>query len=284
MEQDNNIEIFQENEIRKVWYNNEWYFVILDILEVLTNTKNAKQYWKDLKKRDPQLDKGGGKISTPLLVETKGGKQKLNCANTEGVFRIIMSVSSPKAEPLKMWLAEQGRRTIEETENPELLLERQIAIYKAKGYSDEWIERRVEATKARNRLTGEWKNRGVKEGQEYSILTATIAKGTFGLSPSEHADLKNIGNKNLRDHMTPLELIFTALGEETTRLLSIEKDAQGFNENYDTANEGGAITGKARENYEKNMKRKVVSKENFLPIPKDGKTNTLPENQIEPKK
>lgn len=265
MEQDNKIELFQDKEIRKVWHNEEWYFVIVDILEVLTNTKNAKQYWKDLKKRDPQLDKGGVKISTPLLVDTKGGKQQLNCANTEGVFRIIMSVPSPKVEPLKMWLAEQGRRTIEETENPELLTERQIAIYKAKGYSDEWIERRIEATKARNRLTGEWKSRGITEQKDFSILTATIAKGTFGLTPSEHAALKNIENKNLRDHMTPLELIFTALGEETTRLLSIQKDTQGYNENYEAASEGGIITGKARENYEKNMNIKVVSQENFLP-------------------
>lgn len=265
MEQDNRIEIFQEKEIRKVWHNEQWYFVIVDILEVLTNTKNAKQYWKDLKKRDPQLDKGGVKISTPLLVDTKGGKQQLNCANTEGVFRIIMSVPSPKVEPLKMWLAEQGRRTIEETENPELLTERQIAIYKAKGYSDEWIERRIEATKARNRLTGEWKSRGITEQKDFSILTATIAKGTFGLTPSEHAAFKNIENKNLRDHMTPLELIFTALGEETTRLLSIQKDTQGYIENYEAASEGGTITGKARENYEKNMNIKVVSQENFLP-------------------
>jgi DNA-damage-inducible protein D len=226
-----------------------------------------------MKKRDIQL--------SPICLKLKfiapdGKMRPSDCANTEGVLRIVMSVPSPKAEPLRLWLAQVGTERIQETENPELAIERAKELYKAKGYTEEWIERRIEATKARNRLTGEWKNRGVTEQKDYSILTATIAKGTFGLNPGEHAALKNIENKNLRDHMTPLELIFTALGEETTRLISIEKDTQGFNENYDAANEGGTITGKARENYEKNMKRKVVSKDNFLPPSKDNKTNNLP--------
>ena len=219
-----------------------------------------------MKKRDIQL--------SPICLKLKfiapdGKMRPSDCANTEGVLRIVMSVPSPKAEPLKLWLAQVGTERIQETENPELAIERAKELYKAKGYTEEWIERRIEATKARNRLTGEWKNRGVTEQKDYSILTATIAKGTFGLNPSEHAALKNIENKNLRDHMTPLELIFTALGEETTRLISIEKDTQGFNENYDAANEGGTITGKARENYEKHEKKSCF-KRKFLATFKRG--------------
>ena len=175
MEQNNKIVLFQEKEIRRVWHKDQWYFVILDVLEVLTNTKNSKQYWKDLKKRDPQLDKGGVKISTPLSIDTAGGKQKLNCANTEGIFRIIMSVPSPKAEPFKQWLAQVGKERIEEIENPEIGFERLRNIYRAKGYSEEWIGVRLESIDIRKQLTDEWKGRGVKEGLEYSILTAEIS-------------------------------------------------------------------------------------------------------------
>jgi hypothetical protein len=193
-----------------------------------------------------------------------------DCANTEGVLRIVMSIPSPKAEPLKLWLAEQGKRAIDETENPELLTERQRELYKAKGYTDEWIERRVHSIEARKRLTAEWQNRGIKESTEYSNLTATIAKGTFGLNPSDHAKLKGLNKESLRDHMTPLELIFTALGEEITRQKAIENDSQGYNENYDTAVQGGQIAGHLRKQAE-SKGVKVVSKENFLPKGDDKK-------------
>ena len=175
-----------------------------------------------------------------------------------------MSVPSPKAEPFKLWLAEVGKQAIIETENPEMGIDRLTELYRAKGYSNEWIERRLKSIDVRKELTDEWKQRDVKEGQEFSILTATIAKGTFGLNPSEHSQLKGLDRQNLRDHMTELELIFTMLSESATRSIAIRDDAQGFNENYEAAEKGGCATGDARRNFEKNAGLKVVSSDNFL--------------------
>ena len=225
---DNTLTPFEGKEIRKVWHEEQWYFSIFDVIALLTDTTNPKRYWNDLKRRDPELDKQGGtQISYPLKMQTAGGKQSVICANTDGILRIVMSVSSPKAEPLKMWLAQVGGERIQETENPELGFERLTQIYKAKGYTDEWIERRLQSIETRKQLTSEWKNRGVKEGSEYSILTAIIAKGTFGLNPSEHKKVKGLEKTNheLRDHMTPLELIFTALGEELTRSEAVKESS-----------------------------------------------------------
>jgi serine phosphatase RsbU (regulator of sigma subunit) len=187
-----------------------------------------------------------------------------------------MSVSSPKAEPLKQWLASLGKQAIDEAENPELLTERQAELYKAKGYSAEWVKRRMQTIETRKELTDEWKQRGVKENQEYAILTAIIAKGTFGLTPSEHKELKGLQRQNLRDHMTPLELIFTALGEELTKGNIIELDAQGFNENHEAAQIGGKLTGELVERVEKTG-RKVVSTENYLGLKGSDKVEELPE-------
>ena len=211
MENSSIVPSFEGKEIRKVWHEEQWYFSIVDIIEVLTDSPIPRNYWNILKKREPQLHT----ICMQLKLKSADGKNyKTDCANTEGVFRIVMSVSSPKAEPLKLWLAEQGKRTIDETENPELLSERQAEIYRAKGYSDEWILRRMQTIDTRKQLTDEWKNRGVVDNREFSILTATIAKGTFGLNATEHKNLKGLEkpSQNLRDHMTPLELILTALG------------------------------------------------------------------------
>jgi DNA-damage-inducible protein D len=255
--------------IRKVWHDEQWYFSVVDVIEVLTNSPNPSRYWADLKRRSEK--ETGDKVFAfcePLKMQTAGGKQNVICAHTEGILRIAMSVPSPKAEPLKLWLAEQGKRTIDETENPELLTERQAEIYKAKGYSEEWILRRMQTIDTRKQLTDEWKNRGVKEGPEYSILTATIAKGTFGLSPSEHSQLKGLKNENLRDHMTPLELILTALGEEVTRTIAVDENAQGFEENHYAAVKGGEVGKKALKNVEAATKKKVISKENYLNRPK----------------
>jgi DNA-damage-inducible protein D len=274
---ENQLTPFEGQNIRKTWYKDEWYFVLDDVLTILTDTKNPKAYWSNLRRKDEALKQGYGKIYSTLAVETEGGKQKMNCANTEGVFRILMSVSSPKVEPLKIWLASLGKQAIEEAENPELLTERQVELYKAKGYSDEWIARRVQTIETRKELTDEWKQRGVTEGAEYSILTATIAKGAFGLNPSDHSKLKGLGRQNLRDHMTPLELIFTALSEEVTRQFSVDEDAQGFNENQEAAQKGGAAAGEARLRLEQVTKKPVVSSDNFLGL-KGGKvTEGLPE-------
>jgi prophage antirepressor-like protein len=166
---------FEGKEIRKVWHEEEWYFSVIDVISILTDSKDPNQYWKKLKSGDPEM------LSGVQIVPLSIGKRKLLCSNTEGIFRMVMSVPSPKAEPLKLWLAEQGKRAIDEAENPELMTERQIALYKAKGYSDIWIKERMQSIETRNKLTEEWKNRGVKEGQEYSILTAVISKGTFGI-------------------------------------------------------------------------------------------------------
>ena len=177
---------FEGKPIRKVWHNEEWYFSVVDIIEVLTDSPKPKRYWTDLKRRSEKETGQGYAFCVPLKLTASDGRKRLtDCANTEGILRIVMSVPSPKAEPLRLWLAQVGKQAIDEAENPELLTERQAEIYKAKGYPDEWIDNRIKSIDARKRLTDEWKNRGVKEGQEYSILTATISKGTFGLTPRD---------------------------------------------------------------------------------------------------
>ena len=267
---------FEGNNIRKVWHNEQWYFSIIDIIENLVDSSNPSNYWNMLKKRENQLYT----ICVKLKFLASDGKMRpTDCANTEGVLRAIMSIPSPKAEPLKLWLAQVGKEYIQETENPELSFERMTEIYRAKGYSDEWITRRVESIKARKRLTDEWKNRGISDNKDFSILTATIAKGTFGLTPSEHKNHKGLTqpNQELRDHMTPIELILTALGEETTRMIAIKQDSQGFYENHEAAMKGGKTAGEARERVEAVTGEKVVSKVNYLnPVPET--PNELIEN------
>ncbi len=265
------------NDIRKVWHNEQWYFSIIDVIEVLTHSDRPRKYWSDLKKK--LISEGLNETSDffgQLKMMAHDGKNRLtDCANTEGILRIAMSVPSPKAEPLKSWLAQVGKEHIQETENPELSFERMTEIYRAKGYSDEWITRRIESIKARKRLTDEWKNRGIADNKDFSILTATIAKGTFGLTPSEHKNLKGLTqpNQELRDHMTPIELILTALGEETTRMIAVKQDAQGFNENHEAALKGGQTAGEARERVEAVTGEKVVSNTNYLnPVKEDSST------------
>ena len=264
MEHNNKIVLFQEKDVRKVWHNEQWWFVIEDVIQILTDSSNPKGYLRDIRRRDAELSKGWGQIAHTLSIETKGGKQKMNCAHTEGVLRIIMSVPSQKAEPFKLWLSQIGKERIEEIENPELGIERIKEIYKAKGYSNEWIDTRLKSIDIRKQLTEEWKGRGVKEGQEYSILTAEIAKATFGLTPNQHKNVKGLEHQNLRDHMTNLELIFTMLGEESTRQIAVQEDAKGFDENREVAQKGGNAAGVARKSYEKNRNVKVVSPDNFL--------------------
>jgi DNA-damage-inducible protein D len=255
------IVLFQEKGVRRIWENNEWYFSVIDVVEVLTDSPNPRKYWSVLKVREPQL---ATKCSQLKMPATDGKNRLTDAANTEGLLRIIMSMPSPKAEPFKLWLAQVGTQHIEEIENPELGFERLKDVYLAKGYSKEWVETRLKSIDIRKQLTDEWQERGVKEGQEYAILTAEIAKATFGLTPSEHKDLKGLERQNLRDHMTNLELVFTMLGEEITRSIAVRDDAQGFVENHDVAQRGGNIAGTARENLEQKEGIKVVSTENFL--------------------
>ncbi len=259
------IAIFQKKEVRKTLHKNEWWFVIEDVVAILTDSVQPKGYIKDMRRRDKELSEGWGQIATPLSIDTAGGPQKLNCANTEGIFRIIQSISSPKAEPFKRWLARVGYERIEEIENPELATKRTRALYKAKGYSDTWIEKRMRGIEVRETLTDEWKKRGVKEGQEYAILTAEISKATFGMTPSQYQKLKGLKRENLRDHMNDLELIFSMLGEASTTEIARNKNTQGFLENKIAEKEGGNIAGEARKKLELKSGKKVSTGENYLP-------------------
>ena len=260
---DTRIAIFQRKEVRRTLHNNEWWFVIADVVAALTDSADVTQYVHKLRQRDPELAKGWVQIVHPLIVPTSGGAQKLNCANTEGLFRIIQSIPSPKAEPFKRWLAKVGYERVQEIEDPELASKRTRAIYRAKGYSDDWIEKRMRSIAIRDELTDEWKKRGVREQREYSILTAEISEATFGLTPSEYARFKQLKRENLRDHMTDLELIFSFFSDAATTEIARNRDAQGFPENKKAARAGGEVAGKARKDLETKSGRKVVTSENY---------------------
>lgn len=270
---DNELTPFEGKEIRKIWQDEQWYFSVVDVIEILSESSAPRQYWNILKKRESQLST----ICLQLKLKASDGRQRLtDCANTEGLLRIVMSIPSPKAEPLKLWLAEQGKRAIDEAENPELSFERAREIYKTKGYPDDWIGYREKSISVRKELTEEWQKRGIKEGSEYSILTAQIAKETFGVTPSEHAKLKGLEKQNLRDHMTTLELIFSALGEEVTRQIAIDNNAQGFHQNHEAATRGGKTASEAKERVEAQLKKPVVSAQNFLHLNSSDKPAELP--------
>lgn len=262
----NKLIIFQGNEIRRTLHNNEWYFVVIDVVAALTDSVNPTDYVKKLKRRDPALSQGWGQIVTPLVIETIGGKQKLNCANTKGMFRIIQSIPSPKAEPFKQWLAQVGYERVQEIENPELAQERMKELYEQKGYPKNWIDKRLRGIAIRQNLTDEWKERGITEKRDYAILTAEISKATFGMTPSEYKSFKGLksSNQNLRDHMTDLELIFTMLGERVTTELSSQEKPDTMPKHKSVAQRGGNIAGNARKETEKELGRSIISSENYL--------------------
>ena len=268
------IAIFQKKEIRKQLHGGEWWFVINDVVAALTESDNPAQYLKNLRNRDDELaslfepvEKGVVQIEPPLALafDTPGGKQKLLSWNTEGIFRLIQSIPSKKAEPFKRWLARVGYERVQEIENPELAQKRMKALYRAKGYDDTWIERRVRSIAIRQELTDEWEKRGVTEKQDYAILTAEISRATFGVSPSEYKKLKGLKRESLRDHMNDLELLFTQLGEASTTEIARTDDVHGMTGNKDAAKRGGAVAGTARKQLERETGGKVVSKDNYLP-------------------
>jgi len=267
-----NIKLFESKKIRSVWNEEEqkWYFSVVDVIEALTDSEKPRDYWYRLKRRENESS--GIELSTfcrQLKVESSDGKKyNTECADVPGLLRIIQSIPSPKAEPFKRWLAKVGYERLEEIENPELTSKRIREIYRAKGYSDDWIEKRIRGIAVRDELTDEWKKRGVKEHIEFAILTSEISKATFGLTPSEYKEVKNLPGKgeNLRDHMNDLELIFTMLGEASTTEITKEADTKGFIENKTSAKKGGKIAGDAREALEKETGKKVVSKENYLQL------------------
>ncbi|MBM4453620.1 MAG: Bro-N domain-containing protein [Chloroflexi bacterium] len=258
------IAVFKGKEIRKKIHNKEWWFVVEDVVLALIDSSDPKQYIQRMKQRDPELGKGWVQIVHTLLIDTSGGPQKMNCANTEGIFRIIQSIPSPKAEPFKRWLAKVGYERVQEIEDPELGTKRTRALYKAKGYSDDWIEKRMRGIAIREELTDEWKKREVRREREYAILTAEIAKAAFGITPGKHKKIKGLKRENLRDHMTDLELIFSMLGEAATTEITRVDDAKGFQESRHSARKGGEVAGKARKDLEQKTGKRVVSRENYL--------------------
>ncbi len=267
--------VFQGKKIRRTWFNEEWYYSVIDIIAFLTEQEDfqtARKYWNKLSQR---LREEGSEVVTnchQLKLPAADGKfYETDCANTKTLFRIIQSVPSKKTEPLKMWLAQVGHDRVQEIENPELAQKRMKELYKAKGYSDDWIEKRVRGIAIRDELTDEWRKRGVERERDFAILTAEISKATFGMTPSEYKEFKGLKRENLRDHMNDLELIFTMLGERVSTEITKNKDAQGFFENKKAAKEGGEVAGNARKDAERRIGRKVVSPENYLSDPEEKK-------------
>jgi prophage antirepressor-like protein len=265
------IAVFRSREIRKTIHKDEWWFVVEDVVIALTDSVNPKDYINKMRNRDVELAKGYGQFVHTLPITTSGGTQRMNCANTEGIFRIIQSIPSPKAEPFKLWLAKVGYERVKEIEDPELATKRTRALYKAKGYSNDWIEKRMRGIAIREELTDEWKKRGVKEDKEYEILTAEISKAAFGLTPSQYKKLKGLKRENLRDHMTDLELIFSMLGEASTTQITKVEHPDGFIENKNVARRGGNVAGIARKKLEQEAQQKVISRENYLQKPQSKK-------------
>jgi DNA-damage-inducible protein D len=262
----NALVVFQDKKIRRTWFNDEWWFVVEDVVTALTDSSDQKQYINKMRQRDEELSKGWVQIVHTLSVQTSGGPQKMNCSNTEGLFRIIQSIPSAKAEPFKLWLAKTGYERVQEIENPELGQNRVKGYYEMKGYPKDWIEKRIRGIAIRQELTDEWKGRGIKEEKDFAILTNEISKATFGKTVEEYKEFKNLNkkNQNLRDHMTDWELIFTMVGEKATTDIARARDAQGVTENKSAANRGGQIAHNARKELEEETRQSVASKNNFL--------------------
>ena len=285
MDADKALVVFQGKKIRRVWHEDEWWFSVVDVCEVLTDSVDAGAYWRKLKQR---LKEEGSEVVTNChglkLFAPDGKMRETDCLNTEGMFRIIQSIPSKKAEPFKRWLAKVGYERIQEIENPELAQERAKEYYELKGYPKDWIDKRLRGIAIRQDLTDEWSQRGIEEQKEYAILTNEISKATFDVSIHEHKKIKGLEpefkNQNLRDHMTDRELVFTMLGEVSATDITRARDAQGFVENREAAKDGGKIAGNARAELERKTGRNVVSSDNYLEI--TGKVKKL-ENNSKPK-
>ena len=285
MPENTQIKLFEEKKVRSVWDEEEqqWYFSVIDVVEVLTESVNPRDYWFKMKKRVHSED--GIELSTICrqfkMIAQDGKNRETDCANVKSLLRIIQSIPSPKAEPFKQWLAQVGYERMQEIENPELAQERMKELYEKKGYQKDWIDKRLRGIAIRQNLTDEWKERGITKEKDFAILTAEISKATFGLTPSEYKNVKGLTkkNQNLRDHMTDLELIFTMLGERVTTEISQQEKPEGFEENKDVARRGGNVAGVARKETEKELGHSVISSENFLNL--DEKSNgTLSEDNL----
>ncbi len=258
------ITLFRGKEIRKTLYKNEWWFSVLDVIQVLTNSPEPKTYWAKMKERDKEISEPFPFWEQLKLPAGDGKMRETDCSDTEGIFRIIQSIPSPKAEPFKRWLAKVGYERVREIEDPELATKRTRVLYKLKGYSEDWIEKRMRGIAIREELTDEWKNRGAEENRDYEILTAEISKATFGVTPSEYKKLKGLKRENLRDHMNDFELIFNMLGERSTSEIHRLENSRGVIKLKQDAKRGGNVAGIARKELEKELGKPVVSAENYL--------------------
>ncbi len=265
VDKNNILIVFQNKKIRRIWHNDEWYFSVVDVVGALVKSGRDRKYWSDLKTK---LIQEGFELSEKIgqlkLPASDGKSYSTDCANTKNIFRVIQSIPSKKAEPFKLWLAKVGYERVEEIQNPELAQKRMKELYKSKGYSDDWIEKRVRGIAIRDELTDEWGKRGVKEGKEYSILTAEISKATFGMTPAEYKEFKGLKKENLRDHMNDLELIFGMLGERVTNEITRNKNVQEFDECSHAAKEGGEVAGNARHDAEKRIGKSISTKKNYI--------------------
>jgi hypothetical protein len=276
MDKDNALVVFEDKKIRRIWHNNEWFFSIIDIIAVLTDSSIPRRYWSDLKIK---LNEEGfelyEKIVQLKLPSSDGKYYDTDCASTKSLFRIIQSIPSRKAEPFKVWLAQVGYARVQEIENPELAQERMKELYEQKGYSKPWIDKRLRGIAVRQDLTDEWKKRGIDKNTEFSILTADISKATFGMTPTEYKKFKGIDKENLRDHMNDLEIIFTMLGEASTTEIERVKEPKSFPEHRQVSKEGGTVAKHARTELEHKTRRTIMSKENYLDEPENEKRKRL---------
>jgi hypothetical protein len=278
MNENNKIQLFEDKRIRTAWYEEkqEWYFSVSDVVAVLTDSADVKQYIKKMRSRDPELHLKWGTICTPLqMIAADGKNRRITAANAEGILRLIQSISSPKAEPFKAWLARVGSERIDETIDPELTIERALETYLKKGYSREWINQRLQAIQVRKELTDEWSNRGVKKGVEYAILTDEISKAWSGMTTRRYKELKGLKKENLRDNMTTLELVLNMLSEATTTELSKTVEPETFEENKQVARSGGEVAGNARKDIESRSGKPVITSKNAAQL------NTLITDMIE---
>ena len=255
------IQLFEEKKIRTVWDDQEekWYFCVVDVVEVLTESKNPKDYIKKMKQRDPELANGWGQIVTPLSVQTAGGKQKMNCSTTEGVFRIIQSIPSPKAEPFKQWMARVASQRLDQMQDPEKSIDQAVMDYKRLGYSDAWINQRIKSIEVRKELTDEWKRTGVKGEMEFASLTDIITREWSGFTTKQYKNFKGLKKENLRDNMTNLEIALNILAEASATELSKQRDPQGFNAQTQVARDGGSVAKAARNQLENKLGRSIIS-------------------------
>ena len=257
------IQLFEERKVRTVWDDEQekWYFSIVDVVEILTESINPTDYIKKMKKRDPELAKGWGQIVTPLAIQTTGGKQKMNCATIEGIFRLIQSIPSRKAEPFKQWMASVASQRLDQMQDPEKSIDQAIIDYKRLGYSDAWINQRIKSIEVRKELTDEWRRTGVHEGLEYASLTDIITREWSGFTTKQYKQHKGLKKENLRDNMTNLEIALNILAEASTTEISKQRDPKGFHQQKKVAKEGGSVAKAARKQLESKLGRSVISDE-----------------------